>query len=244
MSLVYRRALLKLSGEAFPGAKPGGAERSRLSVVAGQIASAHAAGAELAVVMGAGNLIRGKELVQAGLCSRVAADVAGMLATVINGLLLREALEKEGCPARLFSMIPVDGFVERYAAPEVAASLREHHVVLLSGGTGLPYLTTDTAAALMALQIGAQVLLKATKVDGVYEADPVGCAGAMKMERIEALEVLRKRLGIMDLSAVALCGENGLPVVVSSLDQPDAIREALEGRTLGSIILPFGNPKG
>lgn len=238
-SLMYRRALLKLSGQAFPSIQNPKGGMDLWSEVVTRIESAQKAGAQLAVVVGAGNVVRGREMVQWNLISRKSADVCGMLGTIMNGLMLREALIERSCPVLLQSAIPVPGFVPAYSAPQSLDALRQGCVVICAGGTGRPFLSTDTASALLALELEADVLLKATKVDGVYSADPVKDPSAVKIESISAREVLSQRLGFMDLTAVSLCGEHGLPVAVFSMLAEDAIRKVLTGDPLGSFVQPF-----
>ena len=237
--LVYKRALLKLSGEAFPPIHSPDQARDRLAEVVAEMVNALSAGAQLIVVVGAGNVVRGRELMRGGLLSRRSADVCGMLGTVMNGLVLAEALKREGCPVLLQSAIPVPGFVPAYAVEQSLGALERGQLLICAGGTGRPFLSTDTASALTALELDADILLKATKVDGIYERDPEEDPDAERFETISAEDVLQKRLGFMDLAAVSLCGEHGLPVAVFSMRVGDAIQSVLCGKHLGSFVQPF-----
>jgi len=237
--LVYRRALLKLSGQAFPPVHSPDQGGDRLQEIVAEIVNARSVGAQLIVVVGAGNVVRGREATRDGLLSRRSADVCGMLGTVMNGLVLTEALEREDCPVLLQSAIPVPGFVPAYSVRRTLDALEAGQLVVCAGGTGRPFLSTDTAAALTALELNADILLKATKVDGIYDRDPEKDPDAERFESIPAREALRKGLGFMDLAAVSLCGEHGLPVAVFSMRVGDAIRSVLCGKRLGSFVRPF-----
>jgi len=232
---VYRRVLLKLSGEALEGQQPSGIESATLNSVAVQIKQLVELGVQPAVVLGGGNLFRGISGAASGM-NRSVADAMGMLATVINGLALQDALLRLAQPAVLLSAVPVGGFAEAFSRRRAVDGLERGEVVILGAGTGNPYFTTDTAAALRALELGADVLLKATKVDGVYDRDPIKHPDAVRFDTLTYQEVLDRRLRVMDLTAVTLCRENGLPLVVFNLRQEGNIRRVVLGEAVGSRI--------
>lgn len=235
----YRRVLLKLSGEVFGG---GGKnlDVDRLERIAAEIASVQESGIEVAVVVGGGNLLRGAEVAAAGM-NRVSADQAGMLATVMNGLALQDALENQGVAARVSSAVLVPQVCDPYTRRLAVHQLEEGCVPILVGGTGNPYFTTDTTAALRAVEVGADVLLKATKVDGVYSADPNKDESAVRHERLTYDEVLRSRLAVMDSTAVTLCQENHMPIVVFDLTVAGNVLRAARGETIGTVIAEQGS---
>lgn len=235
MQPVYRRVLLKLSGEALEGQQPSGIESATLNSVAVQIKQLVELGVQPAVVLGGGNLFRGISGAASGM-NRSVADAMGMLATVINGLALQDALLRLAQPAVLLSAVPVGGFAEAFSRRRAVDGLERGEVVILGAGTGNPYFTTDTAAALRALELGADVLLKATKVDGVYDRDPIKHPDAVRFDTLTYQEVLDRRLRVMDLTAVTLCRENGLPLVVFNLRQEGNIRRVVLGEAVGSRI--------
>jgi uridylate kinase len=240
---VYRRILLKLSGEALEGARRQGIDPDTLESVARQIEEVAALGVQLAVVLGGGNLFRGLAGAATGM-NRGVADAMGMLATVINGLALRDALERRGQRCVLLSAVAVGGFAECFSQRRATAALEAGEVVILGAGTGNPYFTTDTAAALRALEVGADVLLKATKVDGVYDRDPMVHKDAVRFATLTYQEVLDRRLGVMDLTAITLCRENRLPLVVFDLTREGNIRRVVLGEPIGSRIEEqAGEPK-
>jgi uridylate kinase len=226
--------LLKLSGETL-GPHGGGFDPDLLRATAGEIRDAAATGGRIAIVLGAGNLVRGAAL-KASPIQRADADRMGMLATVMNGLAFRGALEDLGVGVHLATAFPVQSAGEPFDRRRVGDALDRGEVAILAGGTGHPYLTTDTAAALRALEIGADVLLKATKVDGVYSADPVADPSAVRYDRLSYAEVLEKGLGVMDLAAVALCRENELPIRVFDATVSGAIAKAVAGEPIGTIV--------
>jgi uridylate kinase len=231
---MRRRYLLKLSGETL-GPHGGGVDAADLRRVAGEIREAARGEASLAIVLGAGNFVRGRALREAPI-ARGDADRMGMLATVMNGLALRGALEEAGVAVHLATADPVRGAGVPFDRRAAGEALDAGAVAILAGGTGHPYLTTDTAAALRALEIGASALLKATKVDGVYSSDPVVDPAAVRYDRLTYDEVLERSLGVMDLAAVALCRENGLPIVVFDGTAPGAIARAVGGERIGTIV--------
>jgi uridylate kinase len=234
---VYKRILLKLSGEALAGDAPFGVDPRRMGEIADEISSVHAMGIEIAIVLGGGNFFRGVAL-QARQMDRVAADHMGMLATVINGLAMQDALESRGMKTRLMSALEMHEVAEPFIRRRAIRHLEKGRVVIFVGGTGLPYFSTDTAAALRAMEIKADVILKGTKVDGVYDADPIQVKDALRFETIGYQEVIERNLRVMDLSAVTLCRDNGLPVVVFNLRRPGNIRRVVAGEKIGSLIGP------
>ena len=233
---VYRRALLKLSGEALRGSAELGLDTEVLRYVAHEIQSAVDMGVEMAVVVGGGNFWRGEEVAASGM-DRATADYAGMLATLINSLALQDALEKQGLVTRTQSAITVQSVAEPYIRRRAIRHLEKGRVVLFAGGTGNPYMTTDTTSALRAVEIGAEVLLMAKNhVDGVYGSDPRKNPGAKLFQRLGYLEALNLRLDVMDATALSLCMDNHLPIVVFDLFQPGSIKRLLEGETLGTLV--------
>jgi uridylate kinase len=233
--LRYRRILLKLSGEALLGGRPYGVDPGFCLFIARQVAEVHALGAEVAIVVGGGNIFRGLAAAAAGM-DRVTADQMGMLATVMNGLALQDAIERTGLPTRVMSAITMNEICEPYIRRRAIRHLEKGRVVIFVAGTGNPYFTTDTAAALRAVEVGAQVLLKATKVDGVYDADPLTHPGARRYARLAYGDLLRDRLGVLDATAVSLCMENDLPIVVFDLNAPDNITRVVRGEPVGTLI--------
>ena len=234
-ALKFRRVLLKLSGEAFGAGDGRGIALDRLKEIAAQIASLRRAGVELAVVIGGGNIVRGSELSSRGI-SLVAADTMGMLATVINGVAFQDVLEKRGIDTRLQTAIPMQAVAEPFIRRRCIRHLEKGRVVILAAGTGSPHFTTDTAAALRAREICADVLLKATNVDGVYSDDPRKNPRAKRYMRLTFDEVLRDKLRVMDATAVALCREGPVPIIVFDLGKADNIRRAVYGKPVGTYI--------
>lgn len=235
MQPVYRRVLLKLSGEALQGDHLNGIDPGKLTRVSAEIAEMVKLGVETALVIGAGNLIRGAELYTTGF-DRITADQMGMLATVINGIALRDALENAGVSVRLMSAIAVPGLVDFYDRSKAKRALKKGRVVIFVGGTGNPLVTTDSAAALRGIEIGADIVMKATKVDGVFAADPVKNPKAKRYDVLTYDEVLEQRLGVMDLNAVLLCRDNGLPLRVFNMNKSDALRRLVLGEEVGTLI--------
>ncbi|MEE8174431.1 MAG: UMP kinase [Dehalococcoidia bacterium] len=232
----YKRTLLKLSGEALMGNAEFGIEASTLNSVARQIKQAMEMGVEMAIVVGAGNIWRGSQA-EAGGMDRVTADYAGMLATVINALALQSALEGQGVVTRTQSAISIQAMAEPYIRRRAIRHLEKGRVVIFAAGTGNPYMTTDTAAALRAIEIKAEVLLMAkNKVDGVYSADPLKEPGAKKFDRLTHLDALNLRLEIMDATALSLCLENRLSIIVFDLEAPGSLERALAGEPIGTLV--------
>lgn len=234
-TLTYRRVLLKLSGEALVGEQSYGIDADTLQYISAEIQGVHKLGVELAVVIGGGNIFRGKEAQVYGI-ERVTADYMGMLATVINGLSLQSGLEKIGVPARVQTAFEMQAIAEPYIRERALHHLAEGRVVVFAGGTGNPYFTTDTTAALRAAEIEAEIVLKATKVDGIYDADPVTHPEAVKLQHLTYMDVLQRGLQVMDATAITLCMDNRLPIAVFDLMQPGSIRSVLEGKQIGTFV--------
>lgn len=231
----YRRVVLKLSGEAFEGSQGYGIDTHFVERLAGEIKEINWLGVEIAVVIGGGNIFRGEIQAEAGM-GRVPADYCGMLATVINGLTLQSALEKIGVDTRVQTAIEMQKLAEPYIRRRAIRHLEKGRVVILTGGTGNPYFTTDTAAVLRAIEIDAEVILKATRVDGVYTSDPEKNKRARKIDRITYLDALKKRLKVMDAAALSLCLDNGPPIVVFNLLKEGNIKRAIQGEKIGTIV--------
>lgn len=231
-----RRVVVKLSGEALGGEAGGSLDANVLRQTACDLIATRAAGVETAVVPGGGNFLRGAAATAAGM-GRVSADHMGMLATIMNALALRDALESEGAMAEVLATPAIATVAEGYSARRARQLLAAGAVVLLAGGTGNPFFTTDTAASLRAIEIGADMVVKWTKVDGVYSADPELDANAERFEQITFAEVIAARLGVMDLTAAALCEENGLPLVVCDIGTPGALTKAARGDKVGTRIV-------
>ena len=232
---VYKRILLKLSGEALTGKLSSGIDPAVLARVAAEIKQLADAGIEVGVVIGGGNLFRGTTLQQAGL-ARVTGDQMGMLATVMNGLALRDALEKGGTATKLMSSIAMPGVAEQYDRHQAVRHLAKKRVVIFSAGTGNPLFTTDTAACLRGIETGVDVVLKATKVDGIYDRDPVSHADALKFDHLTYDEVLDRKLGVMDLTAICLVREHDIPVRVFNMNKQGALAAIMSGDSEGTVV--------
>lgn len=235
---VYRRIALKLSGEALQGAGSHGIDGRVLVALARQVKELRSLGVDVAIILGGGNIFRGQENTSAqGLdMDRSVADYMGMLATCINGLALQNALEKAGVPTRVMTAIEMQRIAEPYIRRRAIRHLEKGRVVIFVAGTGNPYFTTDTAAALRAMEIGADVILKATKVDGVYTADPMRVKGAKKFTSLRYIDVLRKGLKVMDATAISLCMDNKLPIIVFDMNSPGNIRRVVQGERVGTVV--------
>ncbi len=232
----YRCVLLKLSGEALGGRCESGIDRAVAGGIAQQVKAVVADGVRVAIVVGAGNIWRGTVAEEAGM-DRATADYAGMLATIINALALQDALEKAGLDTRTQSAIAVQAVAEVYIRRRAIRHLEKGRVVLFAGGTGNPYMTTDTAAALRAVEIGADVLLMAkNNIDGVYDSDPIANSNARKYDHITYMDALQKRLEVMDSTALSLCMDNGLPIVVFDLKAPRSIERVINGEPIGTRV--------
>lgn len=235
---LYKRVVLKLSGEALQGKKPHGIDHSVLVSISRQIKEIKDLNVEVAVVLGGGNIFRGQENSGSrGLdMDRSVADYMGMLATVINGLALQNVLEKMNIPTRVMTAIEMQRVAEPYIRRRAIRHLEKGRVVIFVAGTGNPYFTTDTAAALRAIEINADAILKATRVDGVYSADPLKVKDAKKFNSLKYLDVLKLRLKVMDATAVSLCMDNKLPIVVFNLNKEGNIKRVLQGEKIGTVV--------
>jgi uridylate kinase len=232
---AYKRIVLTLSGEALQGKQGYGVDPAVAGAIAEEIEEVHDLGVEVACVVGAGNIFRGLAASRAGM-DRATADYIGMLATIINSLVLQDALEKRSVPTRVQSAIEIHQLAEPYIRRRAVRHLEKKRVVIFAGGTGNPYFTTDTAAALRAVEIGADAILKATKVDGVYDRDPVKDRKARKFKKLNYLEVLKRRLQVMDATAISLCMDNRLPIVVFNLTRRGNIRRVVLGDEIGTRV--------
>jgi len=230
----FKRVLLKISGEAFSGTETG-VDVHTTRAMANQIADISRDGVSVAVVVGGGNIWRGKVHEEAGM-DRATADYMGMLATVINALALQDALESMGVPARVQTAIAMHQIAEPYIRRRAIRHLEKGRVVIFAAGTGNPYFTTDTTAALRAVEVDAQAILKATKVDGIYSADPKKNPQATRFDRLDYLEVLQRGLEVMDNTALTLCMDNGLPIIVFDMAVPGNIRRVVWGETIGTYV--------
>lgn len=235
MKAHYRRVLLKLSGEVLTGDESYGISASILNRIAGEVKEIADLGIELGIVIGGGNIYRGISAGDQGI-DRVSADYMGMLATIINSLALQNAIERQGVPSRVLSAITMPKVAEPYIRRRATRHLEKRRVVILAAGTGNPYFSTDTAAALRAIEINAEIILKATKVDGIYDKDPVIHKDARKYTEINYLEVLNKGLKVMDATAVSLCMDNNLPMIIFNLTAPGNIKKVLTGEKIGTTI--------
>ena len=233
--LRYRRVLLKLSGEIVRHPNGDGISVERLGGLAAQIAGVRRLGADVGVVIGGGNILRGAVASERGI-DRVSADYMGMLATVINALALQAVLEKQGVETRVMTAIAMAQLAEPYIRRRAIRHIEKGRVVILAGGTGNPYFSTDTAAALRAIEIQAEAVLKGTKVDGVYDSDPVKNPHAKKFESLGYIEVLNKGLKVMDATAVTLCMENSLPIVVFNLNGERNLERVVKGENVGTVV--------
>jgi len=231
----YQRVLLKIGGEALAGNKEYGIEETVLARVALEVKEVQDLGCEVALVLGGGNIFRGVAGSAKGM-DRTTADHMGMLATVINSLAMQEALEKVGIQTRVMSALVMAQVAEPYIRRRATRHLEKGRIVIFAAGTGNPYFTTDTAASLRAMEIGAQILCKATKVDGVYDADPVRVAEAKRYRELTYIEVLQQNLKIMDSTAISLCMDNDLPILVFSLLEPGNIKRAVLGEPVGTLV--------
>jgi len=233
--LKYRRVLLKLSGEVLAGERGYGIDPAVVGEIADQIQEVNALGVELAIVIGGGNIFRGLAAAATGI-ERSSADYMGMLATVMNALALQSVLERKGVLTRVQSAIEMRQLAEPYIRRRAIRHLEKKRVVILACGTGNPYFSTDTAAALRAMEIGAEVILKGTKVDGVYDRDPMKDRSATMFSRLTFFDVIEKGLAVMDTTAVTLCMENRLPIIVFNLKDKDNIKRIVLGEALGTVV--------
>jgi uridylate kinase len=232
---AFRRILLKLSGEALAGENGFGISPTVIRAIAEEVRDVQALGVEVGIVIGGGNVIRGVSAASQGM-DRASADYMGMLASIINGIALQDALEKIGLVTRVLSALEIPAVCELYIRRRAMRHLEKGRVVIFAGGTGNPYFSTDTAAALRAAEIHAEVVLKATKVDGVYSADPEKDENARRYERLDYAEVIQKSLAFMDQAAIALCRENELPIIVFDMTVPGNIRKVVAGESVGTRV--------
>lgn len=232
---MYKRIVLKLSGEALAGDHGFGIDADKVSDVTGEIAEVHALGVQVAVVVGGGNFFRGVAE-QAKEMDRVSADNMGMLSTVINAIALQDALEKRDIQCRVMTAVFMNQIAEPYIRRRATRHLEKGRVVVFAAGTGNPFFSTDTAASLRAMEIRADVLLKATKVDGIYNADPVLVKDAVKYDEITYMEIVKQGLKVMDLTAVTLCKDNDMPMIIFNMNQPGNIRRVVMGEKVGSLV--------
>jgi len=233
--MKYKRILLKLSGEALMGEKQYGIDIDRVAQYAKDIQAVHAQGIEIALVIGGGNIYRGLSAEKAGM-DRVQADYMGMLATVINSMALQDALEKVGVKTRLLTAIKMDQICEPFIRRRAVRHLEKGRIVIFGAGTGNPYFTTDTAASLRAVEINADVVLKGTRVDGIYSADPEKDATATRFDEISFADVYSKNLNVMDMTAFTLCQENSLPIIVFDMNKPGNFLKLAKGEPIGTLV--------
>jgi uridylate kinase len=231
----FRRILVKLSGEVLMGSQGHGIDPAVCEYLANEIREVHQLGVEVAATIGGGNMVRGVSISQAGI-DRVSGDYMGMLATVINALALQDALEKKGVFTRIQSAIEMRAVAEPYIRRRAIRHLEKGRAVIFAAGTGNPYFSTDTAASLRAVEIKADIILKGTKVDGIYDSDPVLNKGALRIAEISHLGVLEKGLRVMDTTAISLCMENRLPVIVFNIKQPGNLKRIVLGEKIGSLV--------
>ena len=235
-SPVYRRILLKLSGEVLAGEQDFGIDPTKATQLANEIKSIQEMGVDIILIIGGGNIFRGLQAASKGM-DRVTGDYLGMLATIMNAISLQDALEKTGVETRTLSAITVSQISEPYIRRRALRHLDKGRVVIVAGGTGNPYFTTDTAAALRATELKAQVLLKGTKVDGVFDKDPVVYSDAVRYNNVSFTEVLGKNLRVMDLTAITLCKENALPICVFNINNKGDLKRVMEGKNIGTNII-------
>ncbi|HEX9681198.1 MAG TPA: UMP kinase [Anaerolineales bacterium] len=232
----YRRILLKLGGEALAGPQGFGIDPHRADEVAAKVQQVRVLGVQVAIVIGAGNLWRGRVGIERGM-DRATADTMGIVATVVNSLALMDALERAGVVTRVMTAVEMRALAEPYIRRRAIRHLEKDRVVILGGGTGNPYFSTDTAAALRAMEIDAELVIKATKVDGVYDSDPHQVPGARRFDRLTYIEALNRRLQVMDSTAISLCMDNNLPILVLDMWQPDSLVRAVQGEPVGTVIV-------
>ncbi|MBX2976171.1 MAG: UMP kinase [Ignavibacteriaceae bacterium] len=235
MELKYKRILLKLSGESLMGKKGFGIDSEVLDFFAEEVKQVHDAGVEIGIVIGGGNIFRGLSATDQGI-ERVTGDHMGMLATMINSLALQNAIEKKGTFSRLMSAIHMEQIAEPYIRRRAIRHLEKGRIVIFGSGTGNPYFSTDTAASLRAVEIEADVIIKGTRVDGIFDSDPEKNPDAFKFENISYIDILKKNLRVMDLTAVSLCQENQLPMVVFNMDVPGNLLALVKGENVGTLV--------
>lgn len=241
-NLKYKRILLKLSGESLMGDKSFGIDPQILEYFAKEIKKVHQLGVQIGIVIGGGNIYRGLNAQDQGI-DRVTGDQMGMLATIINSLALQNTLENNGIYTRLMSAIKMEEIAEPYIRRRAIRHLEKERVVILGAGTGHPYFSTDTAASLRAVEIEADAIFKGTRVDGVFDSDPEKNPAANRFDEITYMDVLKKNLRVMDLTAISLCQENNLPIIVFNMDQPDNLLKLVTGKSVGTTVSNFENSK-
>lgn len=235
--MKYKRVLLKLSGEALlPAGGTQGVSLDSALEIASEIEAVASAGVEIAVVIGGGNIFRGAPAAASGAIEQAQADTMGMLATIINGLALQSALEKRGMEARLMTATPMPSVAEPFIRRRAMSHLKKGHILVFAGGTGSPFFSTDTAASLKAVEIGAEAILKGTKVDGVYSADPMKDPTAVRFDRLTFIDVLTRRLKVMDATAISMCMDHNLPVIVFNIFERGNLKKVVAGKNLGTVI--------
>jgi uridylate kinase len=232
---MYKRIVLKLSGEVLAGPKGFGLDAEKIAEITQEIVDVHALGVEIGIVVGGGNIFRGV-MDQAKNMDRVSADNMGMLSTIINAIAMQDALEQRGIQCRVMTAVFMNQVAEPYIRRRAVRHLEKGRVVIFAAGIGNPFFSTDTAASLRAMEVKADVLLKATKVDGVYDADPVLFKDAIKYDEITYMEILQKGLKVMDLTAVSLCKDNNLPMIIFNMNQPGNIKRVVLGEKVGSLV--------
>ena len=232
---VYRRILLKLSGEVLAGEQGFGIDPNRAIYLASEVKSIYDLGVSIGLIIGAGNLFRGAQAAQNGM-DRVTGDYMGMLATIMNAMAVQDALEKMDCVTRTLTAIDISKVAEPYIRRRAIRHLEKDRVVIVAGGTGNPYFSTDTAAALRATELGAEIVLKGTKVDGIYDSDPMKNPNAIKYDTVTYSEVLNKNLRVMDLTAITLCKENNMPIRVFNINNPGDLKKVILGSKLGTLV--------
>jgi uridylate kinase len=234
--MKYKRILLKLSGESLMGSKQYGIDAEALSHYAYEVEQIARQGTEIGIVIGGGNIFRGIDAIEGGMEDRAQADYMGMLATVINGMALQSALESRGLKTRLQSAIKMEQVAEPFIRRRAIRHLEKGRIVIFAAGTGNPYFTTDTAAVLRAIEIGAQVILKGTRVDGIYTADPEKDSTATKYVNVSFSEVYERNLNVMDMTAITLCKENNLPIIVFNINEKDSLARVVKGEGVGTLV--------
>tara|TARA_Y100001970_G_C14199957_1_gene840509 strand:+ start:417 stop:1133 length:717 start_codon:yes stop_codon:yes gene_type:complete len=232
---AYRRVLLKLSGEVLAGDSGYGIDPGSASYLANEVKSIYDLGVDIGLIIGAGNIFRGINAANQGM-DRVTGDYLGMLATIMNAISVQDALEKIGCETRTLSAINISQIAEPYIRRRAIRHLEKKRIVIVSGGTGNPFFTTDSAAALRATELGAQLVIKGTKVDGIYDKDPRKHKNAVKFDNITFTEVIMKNLRVMDLTAITLCKENNLPIQVLNIKKPGNLKKLVLGRNIGTLV--------
>ncbi len=232
---AYKRILLKISGEVLAGDQAFGLDAKMIEYIASEIAEVSSLGVEVAVVIGGGNIFRGIDAAEGGM-ERSSADYMGMLATMLNALALQSALEKQGVATRVQSAIEMQQLAEGYIRRRAIRHLEKKRIVIFAAGTGNPYFSTDTAAALRAMEVGAEVILKGTKVSGIYDDDPMKNPKAVKFDRLSFLTVIDKRLKVMDSTAISLCMDNNLPIIVFNVKEKGNIKRVVQGERLGTLV--------